>query len=234
MEGKSEAERIKKAYERRDERIPLQLYSFFNPAHSFTVQRRDWEIIKAFKMCGITTLADKRILDIGCGTGRELLNLIRYGAKPENLYGLDLLQGRIDIAKQLNPNVDFRCGDAADLPYEDSSFDIVTQFTVFTSIIDTGMKSSIAKEMLRILTPDGIVIWYDYHMNNPKNPDVRGIKKREIYELFPDCEIYLKRVTLAPPVSRVIASFSIILCQVLEKIPLMCTHYLGVIKKVGL
>jgi hypothetical protein len=33
--------------------------------------------------------------------------------------------------------------------------------------------------MLRILKPEGMVLWYDYHMNNPGNPDVRGGKELE-------------------------------------------------------
>jgi hypothetical protein len=70
-------------------------------------------------------------------------------------------------------------------------------------------------------------------MNNPRNPDVRGVKKKEIYELFPNCEIHLKRITLAPPLARAIAPFSIILCQLLEKFPLLCTHYIGVIRRKG-
>jgi len=56
----------------------------------------------------------------------------------------------------------------------------IHQFTVFTSILDISMKQSIAGEMLRVLKPDGIILWYDYYRNNPMNPDVRGVKKREI------------------------------------------------------
>jgi len=36
----------------------------------------------------------------------------------------------------------------------------------------------IASEMLRVLKVDGITVWYDFHMNNPQNPDVRGVKKK--------------------------------------------------------
>jgi ubiquinone/menaquinone biosynthesis C-methylase UbiE len=93
------------------------------------------------------------------------------------------------------------------------------------------MKQRIAKEMLRVLKPLGIILWYDFHMNNPRNPDVRGVKKKEIYELFPDCDIRLKRVTLAPPLARAIAPYSWLACYILEKIPLLRTHYLGVIRK---
>ena len=126
---------------------------------------------------------------------------------------------------------DFICGDASKLPYEDESMDIVMQYTVFTSILESKMKRDIAREMLRVLKRDGMILWYDFHANNPANPNVRGVKKNEIYELFENCRIYLKRITLAPPVARAIAPFSIILCQILEKIPLLCTHYLGIIRK---
>lgn len=105
------------------------------------------------------------------------------------------------------------------------------QFTVFTSILDIHMKQSIAGEMLRVLKPDGMILWYDYHMNNPKNPDVRGVKKKEIYDLFPDCDIYLKHITLAPPITRLIAPYSWLTCYLLEKMRVFNTHYMGVIKK---
>ena len=159
---------------------------------------------------------------------REFLPL---GAQPENLHGIDLLSDRIESAKSISPNIDFRCGSAETIPYDNNMFDIVMQFTVFTSIMDVGMKKKIASEMLRVLKPHGIILWYDYHMDNPKNPDVKGVKKREIYELFPGCDIYLKRITLAPPLTRVIAPYSWLLCYLLEKLKILNTHYLGVIRK---
>src|SRR4030042_454509 len=107
----------------------------------------------------------------------------------------------------------------------------IHQFTMFTSILDISMKQSIAGEMLRVLKPDGIILWYDYYRNNPMNPDVRGVKKREIVELFRGCHIYLKRITLAPPLTRTIAPSTTILCAILEKVPFLCTHYLGIITK---
>jgi hypothetical protein len=57
------------------------------------------------------------------------------------------------------------------------------------------------------------------------------VKAAEIREIFPGCEIHLKRITLAPPLTRAIVPYSIILCQILEKVPLLCTHYLGIIRK---
>ena len=36
------------------------------------------------------------------------------------------------------------------------------------------MKQAVAEEMLRVLKPQGLILWYDYHVNNPWNKDVRG------------------------------------------------------------
>jgi ubiquinone/menaquinone biosynthesis C-methylase UbiE len=226
-----EIDRISDAYERRKEKIPSQVYSLFNPASLFMLQRREQEIINTLRLNGITSLQDKKILDIGCGTGAELRNFIGYGAKPENLCGIDLLPERIETSKRISPNIDVRCDDASSLPYEDKCFDIVMQFTVFTSILDGDMKTNIAAEMLRVLKTNGMILWYDYHMNNPRNPDVRGIKKKEIRKLFPCCAIHLTRITLAPPLGRVVAPHSSLAYYLLERVPFLQTHYLGVIKK---
>ena len=144
MKLKSEIERIKGVYEKRKEQIPSFVYSFFNDTNLYFVQGRDKEILKVLKSYNATSLDNKKVLDIGCDTGKELINLIRYGANPTNLYGIDVLEDRIETAQRLSPNIHFLCLDASEIPYEDSSFDIVIQFTVFTSILDDQMKKNIA------------------------------------------------------------------------------------------
>jgi len=183
------------------------------------------------KKAGISDLSFAKIPDLGCGTGGVLREFVKYGASPENCFGFDLLPDRIETAKRISPNMNFQCGNAEFLPYQDSFFDMILCFTVFTSIFDKTMKQNIAKEMFRVLKSDGIILWYDYHMNNPKNPDVRGVKAEEIQLLFPKCHIHLARTTPAPPLARAVAPYSTILCQLLEKIPLLCMHYLGIIRK---
>ncbi len=226
----NEIERIKRVYEKRATGQKDKLYSYFNKANLFIIHQREKALLEIIKKLNFSDLSNKKILDVGCGKGDMLRNFIQYGARPENLYGLDLLKGRVEKAKYLSPNINFICGNAENLPYADKFFDIVMQFTVFTSILDGKMKKNIAEEMLRVLKQEGIILWYDYHMNNPRNPDVRGIKKREIYELFPNCEVRLKRITLAPPISRMMAPFSMLVCYLLQKLTIFNTHYLGVIK----
>jgi ubiquinone/menaquinone biosynthesis C-methylase UbiE len=184
------------------------------------------------KRSGFENLQERKILEVGCGAGFWLREIIKWGANPSNLTGIDLIPDRIAHAKILCPAaVTLRCGNAEDLDFPDASFDLILQSTVFTSILSYKMKQRIAAEMLRLLRPDGSILWYDYHANNPWNPDVRGVKKPEIYRLFADCRIVLERIALPPPLCRALAPYSIILCCLLEKIPLLCTHYLGIIRK---
>ena len=85
MKGKEEIERLKTVYKK--ERKPSLLNDIpFLTQLTFFIQRRDWEIINILKRQGVTSLEDKRIIDVGCGMGRELINLIRYGVRPENLF----------------------------------------------------------------------------------------------------------------------------------------------------
>ncbi len=93
------------------------------------------------------------------------------------------------------------------------------------------MKKNIAMEALRVLKPSGLIIYYDFYYNNPKNRNVKKVKKSEIYELFLDCDIELKRITLAPPLVRMIAPYSYLACYILECSRIINTHYLGIISR---
>jgi ubiquinone/menaquinone biosynthesis C-methylase UbiE len=228
---RDEISRISEAYLKRKALGKSNLYSYFNPSALFIRQKLERTIIKYLHLHEIHNLSEKRILDVGCGTGPTLRDFIQYGANPKYLNGIDLLSERLETAVKLSPNINLVNGDASILPYKDKSIDIIMQRTVFTSILDNQMKRNIAKEMLRVLKPDGIIIWYDFYMNNPKNSDVKGVKKQEIYALFPDCNICLERITLAPPLIRIISVYSWFLCYLLEKLKILNTHYIGIIKR---
>lgn len=66
------------------------------------------------------TNPEMRILDVGCGTGRHAINLATKGYK--NVTGIDLSPGMISaakkVAKEKNVSIDFRVGDARELPFE--------------------------------------------------------------------------------------------------------------------
>ena len=227
----AEEARIQAAYARR-QGDDLR-YSWFSPGHLFMVQERERQILTLLKQHDFGTLKTKKILEIGCGTGYWLREFIKWGARPENIVGMDLLPGLVAEAKQLCPSaVQVQCDGASKLAFPDATFDLVLQSTVFTSILDAAMKQSIAHEMMRVVKDRGLILWYDYHVDNPWNPDVRGVKKREIRRLFPGCQIKLRRTTLAPPIVRFLTPYSWLASYVLAKIPLFCTHYLGLIQKI--
>ena len=92
------------------------------------------------------------------------------------------------------------------------------------------MKTNLAREMLRVLRPRGLILWYDFWLN-PTNPQTRGIRPAEIRQLFPGCRYRFRRITLAPPLARRILPLSWTLAMVLEKAKLFNTHYLVIIRR---
>lgn len=216
--------RIKEAYSKRKEKRNSQYSLFFSIC-------REKEIKESIKRNGITLLDNKKILDVGCGNGEVLSYFLKDDVPQENLYGIDILPERIEKAKGTYPQIHFTCGNAEELPYPDEYFDIVTQSTMFTSILDAEMKRKVASEMLRVLRNDGIIIWHDYRYNNPFNPDVKGIGAKEIKALFPDCQFNCKLINLNPFIARPLIKISWKICKVLDKIHFLSTHWLVTIKK---
>lgn len=225
----SEETRIRSVY---DKRQGAFRYSWFNHAHVFRVQELERDILAVLRTTHFEHLQDKRILDIGCGEGQWLNQLVKWGARPENVAGIDVLQNRVSQARQLCPQgVQIHCGNATRLPFDNARFDLVVQFTVFSSILDMAVKEMVAHEMLRVLKAEGRILWYDFFVNNPSNPDVRGIRKCEIIRLFPGCRIEFRRVSLAPPLCRLLAPYSWLGCYTLEHIRMFNTFYLALIQK---
>lgn len=227
-----EPSRIAAAYERRKRSIVSGRYSLFERGNLFRIHEMESRILAQLRKYEFAPLHEKQILEIGCGSGFWLRRLIQWGARPEKLSGIDLLADRIAEARRLSPiGIDLQCGNASQLPYSGGSFDLVLQSTVFTSILDPLMKRQVAREMLRVLRPGGYVLWYDFFVNNPRNPDVHGIGKREIRDLFPRCSITFQRLTLAPPLGRRIGSYSSFIYYLLSCVRLFCTHYLAFVLK---
>src|SRR5437867_12293533 len=71
------------------------------------------------------------------------------------------------VGKSVSLRPPHLCGNAAQLAFPEATFDLVCQSMVFTSILDHGMKQQIAAEMLRVVKIEGLILWYDFHVNNP-------------------------------------------------------------------
>jgi ubiquinone/menaquinone biosynthesis C-methylase UbiE len=228
----AEEARIKAAYaDRETQPAILKRESYFDRACLFMMQEQERKMLDLLKQHGRDELQNQKILEVGCGTGGILRKMIRWGARPENVSGLDLLPENIEQARRLSPStVCLSCGNTGNLPYPDATFDLVVQVTVFSSILDSSLKQRIAQEMQRVLKTDGAILWLDFFVNNPWNSEVRGVGKREILSLFPDCAVTLRRVTLAPPLVRLLAPHSWLLCDFLAGLAFLDTHYLGLLR----
>ena len=92
-------------------------------------------------------------------------------------------------------------------------------------------KPAVAAEVARILRSGGAVVWYDFRMNNPFNPHVRGISRKGVRRLFPEYDSRLMTVTLLPPLARRAGSLTDVLYPWLASLPFLRSHYLGVLIK---
>ncbi len=226
-----EIERIRAEYRRREREVPARFYDLSRPAPQFAYTRLVAVVMEALRRADKLPLSNCTLADVGCGKGTWLRQFVSWGANPAALRGVDLIETRISAARARVPEASLVHGDARDLPWQDASFDVVTQFMVFSSILRPSVKQRIAGEMLRVLKQDGVLLWYDSRRSNPRNPNVRALGAAEIRRLFPGCDVQLQSATLAPPIARCVVPFSRAAGALLESIPLLRTHCFGVIRK---
>lgn len=97
-------------------------------------------------------IGNKRLnncLDLACGTGRLTNNLLSIA---NNVYGLDISEKVLEIAKQKYPQLHLQLGEVTNLPYPDNFFDLV--------IINGALHHFFAmpetfKQVYRVLKSDG-------------------------------------------------------------------------------
>lgn len=223
---KFEVQQVVEQYERR-KRIDPGRYSYLNYEKLLSVQERQRAFVSLLRRQGIKDLSALSILEIGCGSGGNLLELLQLGASPERLTGNELLPDRMQqAARRLPEALRLFEGDASSLEFEAGTFDIVYQSTVFTSLLDARFQERLAACMWQWLKPGGGVLWYDFVYDNPANRDVKGVSINRIRDLFPEGTISARRVTLAPPISRRICRIHPTGYHILNSIPPLRTHVL--------
>jgi ubiquinone/menaquinone biosynthesis C-methylase UbiE len=224
-----EIARIREEYETRDRTVPVDFYAWHREEIQYWQAGVARVCARLLRGAGAFPLSETTIADIGCGNGQWLLEFLQWGATPHNLHGIDLMEERRSRARERLPQADLRCGDARRLPWPDRSLDLVTQFTLFSSILDVSLQKAVAAEMLRVLRPCGNIFWYDLRYSNPSRAAVRGFNRDDIRRLFPGCAIRFEKTTLAPPLSRVVARRSWTVAAMLESLGFTCTHLAALI-----
>lgn len=223
-EFESEARAVVDRYARR---AVGDRYSMLKPDVWQTVQERQRAMLELFVAQGWADLSALRCLEVGCGSGGNLLELLRLGFAPQHLSGVELLTDRLRHARHVLPAaLALFDGDALALDLPAASQDIVFVSTVFSSLLDDAFQQRLADAMWRWVKPGGGVLWYDFTFDNPANPDVRGVPLGRVRRLFPGGQLRQKRVTLAPPIARRVAALHPALYSVFNLLPLLRTHRL--------
>ena len=228
----SETDHIKTRYDKRKIAIGGDRYAYMNPSVYMAQQEKERILISLLKTIGWSDVAEKRALEVGCGSGGNLQTLMRLGFDPANLVGNELLADRYESARRSLPVVTkLILGDARKLDLPDASFDMVMQSTVFTSIIDDAFQHQLADSMWRLVKPGGGVLWYDFTYDNPRNSDVRGVPLSRVKELFPEAGCLYRRVSLAPPISRRVCKLHPQLYTLFNSVFFLRTHILCWLEK---
>ena len=227
----ADIERMRREYAERERRfIESDRYSLYNPAALFLFQERQRITLEILRRHKYEPIDGNQILEVGCGKGDILREFLCYGAHPHHLFGAELLTERVKKAHENLPFLRLVCADGQNLPYPEESFDLVLQYTVFSSVLDNRIRANLAGEMLRVVKHSGMILWYDFWIN-PINSQTRGIPKGEIRNLFPGCQLDIRRLTLAPPLARRLLPLSRMLADLLTRTGLFNTHYLVAIRR---
>ena len=104
------------------------------------------------------------ILDVGCGTG---VHLEMYQKFRCSLFGIDASPSMLVIAQaRLGEGAQLRQADAAQMPYDSKSFDLVLSMLVLHEM-DDDVRTNVLIEMKRVVKSDGRILVIDFHAGKP-------------------------------------------------------------------
>jgi len=122
-----------------------------------------------------------RALDLGCGTGTNVVTLAQHGW---NVIGIDYAQRAIKIAKrkaqQADVSVDLRVGDITRLDKQIGSFDLVLDIGCYNSLSDSG-KLDYIHNLNQLLVPGGTYLMYGFFKTQDKKSP--GLDREDLARL---------------------------------------------------
>ena len=101
----------------------------------------------------------QRVLDVACGTGVAARAAADGVGSTGAVVGLDLNPAMLDVASRVRPEIEWRQGDAAELPFSGKSFDAVLCQSALFFFPDLNRALA---EMVRVLRPGGVVVIQTY------------------------------------------------------------------------
>jgi len=221
-----ELERLRRAYRERDAQAAGP-YRWDNPGYVAYMQNVERALLRALSEAGVR-LSGARVLDVGCGSGYFLHRLEEYGAG--ECHGVDLMQDRIDEARKRYPTLHLGVGNAAELPYGDGEFELVTQFTCLSSILDDELRLAAAREMRRVGS-GGWILSLDMRSVRPlalrtrRGTPTVGLDEPELRRLFGE-PATLRRTALRFELAELVRGRALPVA-VLGAVPPLRSHFLG-------
>jgi len=233
MENRTEQERIARVYRQWHGGGALPRYAWHRPEVLQQSAARARVFAAMFgKTVGLDVKA-LRVLDVGCGSGNFLRQLIDWGAQPANLTGTELLPERLDTARRtMSGEVHWHLGGLDALA--DGGFDLVTAHTVFSSILDDATRRTLATDMWRKLRPGGWAMMFDFRYDNPRNHNVRKVTRAELHRLWPAARHCHRTLLLAPPLARLLNGLPYLVPEALGAlVPPLRSHFVFMARKDG-
>jgi SAM-dependent methyltransferase len=94
------------------------------------------------------------VLDVACGTGIVARTVADRQHGHGRVVGLDLNEAMLNVARRVRPEIEWRQGDAARLPFPDRAFDVALCQMAFMFFPD---RRQVLAEMARVVTAGGTV-----------------------------------------------------------------------------
>jgi len=234
-----ELRRIAEVYAERDRRPGGHESAGPTAAGLAFIQQVELRLVRMLDRAGIV-LEQSAVLDVGCGSGYYLNRLSEFGAR--RAVGIDLMPERVEAGRRRYPQLDLHAGSATELPFGDGEFELVTQFTCLSSVLDPVVRRRIAAEMSRVVQPDGLIISFDMRpaptllqltrrLRRTAAPDgaLLPLGRRDVAGLFPGTVIASEYPALHPAIiERVGARPAAV--GVLSVLPVLRSHLLVAIR----
>jgi SAM-dependent methyltransferase len=231
MTNQAEQERINHVYRQWHGGAALARYAWHRPeiVHQSAARTR---VLAALLSATVgQDLSALRAVDVGCGGGAFLRQLIDWGATPAHLAGTELQQDRLDQANaRTAPGVRWHLGQLD--AFANDSVDLVSAHTVFSSILDEDVRRALAAEMWRVLRPGGWALIFDFRYNNPRNTNVRKVSEVELLRFWPAEKRRYRTLMLLPPLGRALARLPWLAPELLAAVlPLLRSHFIYMARK---
>jgi len=157
---------------------PAYFNKFFDNIQKFAINN----FINRYKI----DLAEKKLLDVGCGRGRWLSFFMnKHNAC---VSGIDLSGDAVTSCRKKGFNT--LQASAVKIPFSDNAFDIVTSITVLLHIPYED-KRDVVHEIARVLKSGGKVIMIDSTWKNDPSSHVYALSFSELERLFKTCSLKL-------------------------------------------